>query len=212
MQTDDLIAALSGELVPSRRGAVLRPLMLGLVAGVAASFLALLATLHLRADLARSMAGPDFWIKFTYSVALMLLGLWLVERMSRPGARASRPGWMLSIPVALLALAAVLQMSAPGADPQALMMGHTARHCSAVILMLSVPIFAGVFWAMRRLAPTELTMAGAGAGFLSGAASAAVYCLHCPEAAAPFILIWYTLAILVAAAIGAVIGRWALRW
>ena len=65
---------------------------------------------------------------------------------------------------------------------------------------------------MRQLAPTRLVLAGASAGFLSGAASAALYCFHCPETAAPFILIWYTLGILMTTALGAALGRWALRW
>ena len=56
------------------------------------------------------------------------------------------------------------------------------------------------------------TLAGASAGFLSGATSAALYCFHCPETAAPFILIWYTLGILLTTALGALLGRWILRW
>jgi hypothetical protein len=79
-------------------------------------------------------------------------------------------------------------------------------------VLLSLPIFAGVFWAMRRLAPTRLTAAGAGAGILAGASSAMLYCFHCPESAAPFILIWYTLGIALAACLGAAAGRWVLRW
>ncbi|MDQ2861234.1 MAG: DUF1109 domain-containing protein [Pseudomonadota bacterium] len=55
-------------------------------------------------------------------------------------------------------------------------------------------------------------MAGAAAGLLAGAAGATVYGLYCDETAALFVVTWYTLAIAVCAAIGALLGaRW-LRW
>ena len=212
MQTDDLIATLSGNLAPVSPSAVMRRLGLGLAAGLACTFLLLSVTLKVRPDLGHALAGGAFWMKFTYACAIAALGLWLVERQSRAGTKTSRLGWLLAVPVLALAAAAALQMQAAGADPRALMMGHTAKHCSMMIVLLSLPIFVGVFWAMRRLAPTRLTAAGAGAGILAGASSAMLYCLHCPETAAPFILVWYTLGIVLAAGLGAAVGRWALRW
>ncbi len=212
METDDLIARLSLDLAPARPGLVPRLLGLGLLLGLAAAAVLLRMTLNFRPDLLAAMAGPAFWIKFAYTFALAALGLWIVERQSRPGADARKPLWLLLAPLAALALLAVLQLSAPGANQQELVMGQTARVCSSLILLLSLPIFAGVFWAMRKLAPTRLTLAGAGAGLLAGAASATVYGLHCPETAAPFILVWYTLGIVLATGLGALLGRWALRW
>jgi hypothetical protein len=212
VETDDLIACLSQDLAPARRGMVMRMLGLGLLLGLAATFVILRLTLNVRPDLSAAMAGSAFWIKFFYTVALAGLGLWIVERQSRAGADARTPIWLVLAPVAALAVLAALQLSSPGVDQHALMMGQTARVCSSLIFFLSLPIFAGLFWAMRRLAPTRLTLAGAGAGMLAGAASATLYGFHCPEAAAPFILIWYTLGILLATALGAFVGRWALRW
>jgi hypothetical protein len=212
VETDDLIARLSQDLAPARRSAVMRVLGMGLVLGLVVTAIILRMTLNFRPDLPAAMTAPAFWAKFSYTFALTVLGLWIVERQSRAGADARKPFWLLLAPVAALALLAALQLSAPGADRHDLMMGQTARVCSSLILLLSLPIFAGVFWAMRRLAPTRLTMAGAGAGMLAGAASATIYGFHCPETAAPFILIWYTLGILLATALGAVLGRWALRW
>ena len=75
-----------------------------------------------------------------------------------------------------------------------------------------VPVFVTVFWALRKLAPTRLVLAGAGAGLLAGAAGASVYAFHCVEYTAPFILIWYTSGMAAAALIGAGTSRWALRW
>lgn len=210
MRTDDLISALSGDLAPVRPGMVMRRLALGLAAGSAVAFLLLWMMLKLRP--AGTFAQGVFWVKFAYTFAIAALGLWIVERQSRAGAPWRLPGWLLIVPLLVLAAAAAWQMMAPGADARALVMGHTARVCSLLIVALSLPIFGGVFWAMRQLAPTRLAVAGMGAGMLAGAASATLYGLHCPETAAPFILIWYTLGIVLAAGAGAIVGRWLLRW
>ncbi len=212
MRTDDLLDTLSAGLAPAPRAVVPQRLGAGLLAGMAVTFAVLLFTLRLRPDLGAAMAGPAFWIKFIYTFALAGLGLWLVERQSRAGADARTPAWLLAAPILLLAMVAAAQMAAPGAHWGDLVMGHTARVCSLLIAALSLPIFAGIFWAMRALAPTRLTLAGACAGLLSGAASATLYGLHCPEVAAPFILVWYSMGILAATGLGAVVGRWALRW
>jgi hypothetical protein len=57
-----------------------------------------------------------------------------------------------------------------------------------------------------------LAFAGAAAGLLAGALGATVYTLHCPEMAAPFIGTWYVLGMLVPTFVGAVLGRFVLRW
>jgi hypothetical protein len=212
VRTDDLLDVLSADLAPIPATAVLRRLGTGLVIGMAAAFLAVLFKFRLRPDLAAAILGSAFWIKFAYTAALTGLGFWLVERQSRAGADARTPAWLLGVPVLLLAVVAAIQVSAPQVDWRALTMGHTARVCSALIVVLSLPIFAGVFWAMRALAPTRLTFAGACAGLRAGAASATLYGFHCPEVAAPFILVWYSLGILLTTGLGALVGRWSLRW
>ncbi len=212
VRTDDLIDALSCGLPSEPRSLVGRSLGFGLLGGLVVTFVILLSALRLRPDLGIAITGTAFWVKFTYTLALAGLGLWLVERQSRAAADARLPAWLLLVPVLLLGVVAAFQISAPQADWKALAMGHTARVCSLLVLALSLPILVGICWAMRRLAPTRLTFAGASAGLLAGAASASLYCLHCPEAAAPFVLIWYSLGILLAAGLGALTGRWALRW
>ena len=58
----------------------------------------------------------------------------------------------------------------------------------------------------------RLRAAGAAAGLGAGAWAATIYCLHCPEASALFVLTWYSLGILLATAIGALVGPRFLRW
>jgi RNA polymerase sigma-70 factor (ECF subfamily) len=64
----------------------------------------------------------------------------------------------------------------------------------------------------QRLPIIHMTPAGAVAGLLSGAVGALIYCLHCPELAAPFIGFWYLLGILIPTAAGALFGPRLLRW
>jgi hypothetical protein len=212
MRTDDLIAHLSAGLDPVRSGAVTRLLLGAAVMGVAGSALIMLMLLGPRPHLGAVMAHAGMWTKLAYTLAIAAGGFWLVERAGRPGAAMTRPALVLALPLLAIVLLAALQISAPGADIPHLVMGRSSRVCAFSVLMVALPTLAATFWALRRLAPTRLTLAGAGAGLLAGAAGAFVYCFHCSEEAAPFIALWYTLGIGLTAALGALLGRPFLRW
>lgn len=212
MQTDDLIARLADDLTPVRRGAVARALAVPLLVGLVAAGLAMLGWLGPRPDLVPAMGTFPFWMKFFYTLAVAGLALWLVERTGRPGAPWRRPLVLMALPLAILVLLAALALATPGADTHALMMGVSSQVCARNILVISLPLLAGAFWALRRLAPTRPALAGAGAGLFAGAAGAFVYAFHCTESAAPFVAIWYTLGMLLPALLGGFLGRWALRW
>jgi hypothetical protein len=49
-------------------------------------------------------------------------------------------------------------------------------------------------------------------GLVAGGVALMAYALHCDEAAPAFIAIWYSLGVLLATALGAVIGPQFLRW
>jgi hypothetical protein len=212
MRTDDLIGQLSAGLEPVKSGAVARLLTGAAVAGLAGSVLVLLVLIGPRHDLSGAMTHPGMWIKLAYTFAIAAFGLWLVERAGRPGAEMTRPALFLALPLLAIALLAGLQMSVPGADWTGLVMGHSSRVCAALVTLTALPTLAATFWALRKLAPTRLTLAGAGAGLFAGAAGAFVYCFHCTEEAAPFIAIWYSLGIVVVTGLGALLGRSLLRW
>ena len=212
MKTDDLIAHLSDDLVPAPPHYVGRVLAMGLGLGFLLSAILMLVAMGPRPDLALAMAGGAFWMKLAYTLSFAALGLWLVERLGRSDASARKPTLLLLVPVILLLAVAIVQLMTPGVNRHHLVMGDSWRVCAIDILALSAPVFVTVFWALRKLAPTRLAVAGAGAGLLAGAAGASVYAFHCVEYTAPFILIWYTSGMVVAALIGAGISRWALRW
>ena len=212
MKTDELIAHLSDNLAPAPPHYVGRVLAMGLGLSILLSAILMLVAMGPRPDLAVAMAGGAFWMKLAYTLSFAILGFWIVERLGRSDASARMPALFLAVPVILLLAVAIMQMMAPGANRHYLMMGESWRVCAIDILAVSVPAFVAVFWALRKLAPTRLNLAGAGAGLLAGAVGASVYAFHCVEYTAPFILIWYTSGMAVAALIGAGISRWALRW
>jgi hypothetical protein len=114
--------------------------------------------------------------------------------------------------VLVIVAVAAAQLLAPGADMPDLVMGHSARVCPFLVVMVSLPMLIAAFWALRQLAPTRLTLAGALAGLFAGGAGAFVYAFHCPETAAPFVALWYSAGILLTAGLGALAGPRLLRW
>jgi hypothetical protein len=212
MKTDDLIAILADDLKPARRGMVARWLLLGLITGAVLSTLLMMATIGSRPDLHAAMQLKAFWVKFIYTLALAGLGFVLVARQARAGQESHTLAMALAVPVAALMVLAAIQLSAPYADTAALVMGNTWMVCPWAILMLSLPLTLCLLMAMRQLAPTRLAWAGAAAGLLAGAIAATIYGFHCPEMAAPFLLIWYTLGIAFSAGLGAFLGSRLLAW
>ncbi len=93
-----------------------------------------------------------------------------------------------------------------------IVLGHTWRTCPFNIVLLSVPTFPAVFWAVKSLAPTQLRLAGAVAGLLASSTATIVYCLHCPEMSPAFWSVWYAIGMLLPAGIGAWLGPKLLRW
>jgi hypothetical protein len=115
--------------------------------------------------------------------------------------------------VVVVAIGALAQwLSAPETAHAHLFFGGSWRVCPFLIVLVSAPIFVAIIVALRRMAPTNPIAAGAAAGLFAGAAGAWVYGFHCNESALVFVSIWYTAGIAAMTIIGAVTGRWLLRW
>ncbi len=213
MKTDDLVALLAAGEGRVARHAAARRYATAIAAGVVAATLLMLGLLGVRPDLAAAAQLPMFWAKIGYVGSLAAASLLAVLRLSQPGAHLDRVLIALAVPVvAMWALAAYVLADAQPDERMGLMLGTTWAVCPFLIAMLSAPMFAATMWAMRDLAPTRLPLAGAAAGLLSGTIGGLVYCLHCPEMAAPFIGTWYLIGMLAPAAAGALLGRHLLRW
>ncbi len=211
--TDDLITQLSTDLRPVPANRLRSWLLYATGAGAILAFTIMVPWIGLRSDLPGAFADPIFWTKFLYTLVFLGFGLWSAERLSRPGGSMRTPILGAVALVALTGVAGMVQLVTAGPDQlSSLIIGHTALVCPFYILTLSVPLFVAITLVMRRLAPTNLTLAGFASGLAAGAASCWVYAFHCGESGLPFITIWYTAGILVVALIGAALGRYLLRW
>jgi hypothetical protein len=213
MTTNDLIARLTGELKPVSRTAVIQRVGTGLGISLVASAVLMVLWLGMRPDLAEASTTMMFWTKFTYTLILAVAGGWAVKRVAHPiGSIRVHLGLMAATIVVMNVLAFAQLAMTPPEEHMAMLKGRTITVCTFNIVMLSLPLLIGAFWVLRGLAPTRLTLAGAAAGLAAGSIASLVYSFHCDESAMPFIAVWYTLGVLVAGLIGAITGRFILRW
>jgi hypothetical protein len=187
--------------------------LIALALGASTSFLMMLFTLGIQADLIEKLALPQFWIKFSFALAMLGIGLMITKISSQPGRAASKYRWLLILPIAGIWLIALQSIRSPNPSSLSQMVqGETWEVCSLLIAFLSAPIFIATFWAIREMAPTKPALTGFMAGLFSGGLAACIYCLHCPEYSPVFVSIWYLLGMMIPALAGAILGRKILIW
>jgi hypothetical protein len=213
VQTHELIEALAADTGRVPTGALQRRLGLTTLAGAAIALVLVLAWLKLRPDLGQAMGGGFFWIKALYTAALGLAGLWATARLAQPDVPA-RPAFLIAFAaVAAFAIVGLIQFLPMDAQARmATLRGVSWQVCSRNIVILAAPMLALSLWMLRWMAPTQPALAGFAAGAFSGGVAATVYGLHCPEATFVFVALWYTLGVVASGLIGAVAGRFVLRW
>jgi hypothetical protein len=213
MKTDALIERLAGRAEKVSALDAARALVIGAAAGVSVSAMAMVSWLGIRPDLIQAMGTGAYWMKFFYTLLFALAAFWTLERLSRPGARSRTQMTLEALPFAAIALWASMRLAmAPAAARMPMAMGHSSHVCPWRIVILSLPVLAGLLWGLRKLAPTRAVLAGAACGLAAGALGAFIYAFHCNESAAAFVALWYTFGIVCVGAIGAVAGRFLLRW
>lgn len=211
MRTSHLIDLLAQGAGEAPRGLVSRRLGPALALGLAAS--AGISVLGLGLNPGLSSMGTALTLKLAYVAAFAACAAWLAARLSRPGAAWHHAAASVLLVIAGLCVPALMAwMRAGEAQHGELLFGRSWAGCPWRVAALSAPALCLSFWAIRGLAPTRLRLAGAAAGLTAGALGAVGYALHCPEVSPLFVLAWYTLGMLVPAAVGAMLGpRW-LRW
>lgn len=213
MTNPEFIKRLAADLTPASPGQTRNDVLLGLAAGAAITLVALLLVLGVQPNLLGPQRGGALAMKSAYTITLAAIAAASLWPLLRPDRDPNRLWRLVAIPVLLLAAVAAVQLGvAPRGHMRALLLGSSWQACPVRVAALSIPIFTGLCWAIRRQAPTRLRSAGAAAGLLSGAAAAALYSLACTETGAGFVLIWYTLGIAVSAGFGALIGPRLLHW
>jgi hypothetical protein len=213
MNTEQLIQSLSADVPTVPRRALRRRIGFGILGGAIVTFALVVSVLGINPHLHAAMHGFSFWMKWTYTGSLGMGAVFAVTRLARPTPVSLRGLWLLLVPVLLLAGIGIGELaSTPSRDWLAMWLGGSWKVCPWLVLTLSMPIFVGLLWSFRRLAPTRLRAAGAAAGLAAGAWAAMIYCIHCPEVSALFVLTWYSLGIVLAAGLGALLGPRLMRW
>lgn len=211
MKTEDLIDALAAGLEPAKPA---RPSPALLAAAAVAAVAAVALLLGVRPDLVDAMQAPTPWLKGLYTAALAGTAIWLATRLGRPGVDPRPAALALASVVAIALVWGGIETAMTPPDQRlADWLGQTWMICGRNILLASAVAAPLVFLSARRLAPTRPTAAGLALGVATGGIAATAYgLLHCPEATAAFVATWYTLGVAAAGAIGALVGRFALRW
>jgi hypothetical protein len=149
-----------------------------------------------------------FWHKAACTLALAAGGFLLVRSLARPDG-SGWPGAALLPGAVLLSLGGITDQSGFPLMGQS---GQSVPICVGAIVLLSLPALVLILGVLRTGAPTRPAVAGTAAGLMSGALGAAAYVIACKNDGGLFVAIWYSTAIVIAAALGAVIGRRVLSW
>lgn len=208
-----LIQALCDDLTPVQTTSVEHHLGRGVAMGGAASLSILLLSLGVQPGLDTLAGLAPLAMKLTSMLVVAGLALREVRALARPGGRAESLLAPLGLVALVLTAIALGQLSAvPMENSAALVQGGSWQTCSLYIAALSLPLIVGIGWVLREQAPVDLRRAGAVAGLAGGSLAAAIYALACSEHSAAFVLLWYSLGIGAATAIGALLGPRFLRW
>lgn len=213
MKTEQLIQALAvdARTLPVSLG---RTMGLWLVPGIAVGIAIYFGALGMRPHLFNLMEDdPRILFKIGLMVLLAILTVPLTLRLLRPGAGLrSAAITLLIVPLLLLSAITLEFYLVPEADWAPRLIGHNATFCLRCIPLLGFAPLCALLYALRDGAPSRPALAGAAAGLLSGAIGAALYATHCPDDSPFFVAAWYSLAIAILTAAGALAGARLLRW
>lgn len=211
--TDDIINSLASGLKPVPRSALRGRFLIGVLPALFVSLLLMLTIVGLRVDMSQALMLPVFWIKSAYNALIAIAAFWATYHLARPDGSEGRFFKVLvAIFLAMAVVACIQLMVAPPETYKHMILGSSALHCPFLIFGFALPIFAGINWVLRRGAPTDLRLTGFIAGIAAGAAGAWVYSWFCTENGMPFVLIWYSVGILLVGGLGALTGPRLLRW
>jgi len=212
MNTENLIRTLAADN-PTYERPVGQSLLIGLVFAAPVSVVMFMMELGMRKDVMTAMRNPFFDLKFVVTIALAVSAIAVSLHLSRPEAALGRWAWLLAIPVGLLGIGMMGEMTMPNRPPMMTrLIGNNSRVCVLAISLLSLPLLAAALLALRRGAPSHPALAGAFAGALSAGLAATLYASHCTDDSPLFVATWYTLAVVVVAGIGALAGARVLKF
>jgi hypothetical protein len=212
MDTDQLINTLAADNTHQSRP-VSFALALALLAAAPVSIFMFVAEMGVRPDVMTAMHNPFFDLKFAVTMALAAAAITISLHLSRPEASLRGFVWLLAIPAGLLVAGISGEMMMPQRLPMMTrLVGSNSKVCLTAVPLLALPLLAASLIGLRHGAPTKPALAGAMAGVLSSGLAATLYASNCTDDSPLFVATWYTLATIIVAAIGAVVGSKVLRF
>jgi hypothetical protein len=212
METEQLIQTLAADN-PHRARPVGLILTFALLAAAPLSVAMFMMALGVRPDVMTAMHNPFFDLKFAITLALAISAIVVSLHLSRPEVSLKGWGWLLLIPVGIIAAGIASEMMMPQRLPMMTrLIGSNSRVCMTAIPVLSLPLLAGVLVGLRHGAPARPALAGALAGLVSAGLAATLYASHCTDDSPLFVATWYPIAIAMVTAVGALIGAKVLRF
>lgn len=212
MKTDDLIRALSADNRPTGPAPAVALALAG-AAGLAVSILVFHWLVPLRPHLGEALRSYPFMLKPLEMGILVAASAVALVRLAQPGASLGRVLWVAAlVPAIMVAAAGIELVTVPPIQWLDRLAGEHWHLCVMNMVLISLPLLAALLFGLRYGAPIHPTLAGAGAGLLSGAVAASIYISHCPDDSPLFVAAWFTLAILISTVIGAIAGHRLLRW
>jgi hypothetical protein len=213
MKTDDLVAVLSTNVEPVRRGLVGRTLSIAVAGGAVIALGITFAALGLRADLTTARAMIFLLLKISFAVAVIGVAVRYLLRLARPGAERGISPRTIALPFAAIALLGAISLGTePSSHWDSMILGDEWLECLLSIPIIAIVPFAVTIFAVRRAAPTNLVRTGAVAGLVAGGVSAVAYAFHCTDDSLPFVAVWYGATIVLCTLAGAALGPRLLRW
>ena len=212
MKTEDLIEALVLDASRPRYSLAQRVLGAAVIGGLVAGVLFLIV-LGVRPDIRNAFETWRFVFKFALVLTCMTCAWWACIELARPEVRLKEVAAWIAFGPALLAVAVLYELVAiPSGQWSERAIGNYAGTCLLAIPLLSIVPLMALLVALRAGAPRVPASAGAVAGLLAGCLSAALYATHCPDNSPLFVALWYTLAVTLVVATGALAGHRVLRW
>jgi hypothetical protein len=216
VNTDRLIDLLSANLEPVGRVHFGRMLLVAILAGAAAAFALMLATVGPRTDLGSTIHLAWTAVKVLFAISVIATAAPLLLKSMRPGLEKETHPALLFLPffAAIMAALAMLLFVTPeawGLMVRGAASVSPARCLLCIVFFAAIP-FAALVCAFRQGAPTRLSLSGAIAGVVAGGVGAAAYAFACTSDTIPFIAVFYGAAIALCAFIGAQLGPRLLRW
>ncbi len=212
MRTNELIDTLVADTA-TRSAPVGRVMTIAGMIGFGLAVLIFATHFGLRADLPAALTTWRFLVKLALPFLLFAAAARLAYTLVIPGRETHHAALGVALAPAFVVLAVLLELSSiPSSAWFARAMGMSSFVCSAVMAGLALPLLASLLIALRHGAPSSPEGAGAAAGLCAGAAAACLYATHCTDDSPLFLALWYTLAIALVTAAGAVAGKLWLKW